>query len=706
MSVNLEVKGTVAKLLAQENLIVEHRKVETAQFNVDTRVLTLPIWDKASNVIFDLLVAHEVGHALYTPNEDTPEDIPHQFINVVEDARIEKLIKRRFPGLAKTFFRGYKEFNEMDFFSIADEDISLMSLADRANLYFKIGHHSYIPIKDGEEMSIVKTIADSETFDEVIAASKLLYEYDKNQTEQRTKETSQQNQEGNSQQEGQSSAKNTDDSSSDNDDDSSDTSNASGGSSRSQSNRDSSDDDSGMDSDNSSEPSVNTADSLEDKVRSLANNFVKDSVYIQIPNIPLDKIVINNQLINNQLEEHWNVIYVEDEMKRQYLYPLQKSYRQYKRDVQKEVNYMVKEFECRKSATSYSRASVSRTGVLDCTKLHTYKYNEDLFKKITTLPDGKNHGLVFVLDWSGSMANLLEDTVKQLFNLVWFCRKVNIPFKVYGFTNSWWSEQNDHRNRSLLEDPKKNEFFIEDTFRMLEFLTSDCNSKEFERQCMNFWTLAVGNRSVHYPPQYQLGGTPLNEAAMCLHYIIPQFKNEKKLEKVHSIILTDGESCFPMVGYERHTYDGSLKVVGSCIRSNDYVYLRDPKLRTTYKMDDFRNVESILKNLGDRYPEVNTIGIRIASGGDFQRFLRWYYPFDTNTREKYSQQFKKNKAASVEVPSFAKFFVMNSNSLQDDATFEVEEGANKATIRAAFKKSLTKTKFNRRILSEFVELVA
>jgi hypothetical protein len=68
----------------------------------------------------------------------------------------------------------------------------------------------------------------------------------------------------------------------------------------------------------------------------------------------------------------------------------------------------VKEFECRKAADSYARATTSLAPVyLDCTKLHTYKYNEDLFRKVTTLAEGKNHGLVFVLDWSGSMANVM-----------------------------------------------------------------------------------------------------------------------------------------------------------------------------------------------------------------------------------------------------------------------------------------------------------
>ena len=102
---NQEIKGNLAKLLATENLIVEHRKVSTASFDVDRRVLTLPNWDKASSVVYDMLVGHEVGHALFTPNEDWRgvADCPKDFVNVIEDARIEKLMKRKYPGLRKSF---------------------------------------------------------------------------------------------------------------------------------------------------------------------------------------------------------------------------------------------------------------------------------------------------------------------------------------------------------------------------------------------------------------------------------------------------------------------------------------------------------------------------------------------------------------------------------------------------------------------------
>ena len=136
-----EIKGNLARLLATENLVVEHRSVPTAQFNVDTRVLTLPNWDKASSIVYDMLVGHEVGHALFTPNDD-PRDFkaPQSYVNVVEDVRIEKLMKRKYPGLRKSFAGGYAELNALDFFEIGGEDITEFSLIDRINLHLSLIH--------------------------------------------------------------------------------------------------------------------------------------------------------------------------------------------------------------------------------------------------------------------------------------------------------------------------------------------------------------------------------------------------------------------------------------------------------------------------------------------------------------------------------------------------------------------------------------
>ena len=176
MSVNYEIKSQLAKLLATEDLVVEHKKVETAQFNVHTRVLTLPLWERASSVVYDMLVGHEVGHALYTPDRDWLKEvkIPPQFVNIVEDVRIEKLIKRRYMGLSKTFYKGYKELSDKDFFQIEDEDVDSMNLGDRANLYFKIGNFIKVSFTE-KEQSIIDRIGECETFDEVLISAEELY---------------------------------------------------------------------------------------------------------------------------------------------------------------------------------------------------------------------------------------------------------------------------------------------------------------------------------------------------------------------------------------------------------------------------------------------------------------------------------------------------------------------------------------------------
>ena len=98
----LEVKGNLAKLLATENLVVSHKAVPTASFDVDRRELVLPIWERISNTVYDLLVGHEVGHALFTPNTDLSQyGVSQGYVNVTEDVRIEKLMKRKYPGLRK-----------------------------------------------------------------------------------------------------------------------------------------------------------------------------------------------------------------------------------------------------------------------------------------------------------------------------------------------------------------------------------------------------------------------------------------------------------------------------------------------------------------------------------------------------------------------------------------------------------------------------
>ena len=177
--VNTEVKGTLAKLLATENLRVEHRKISTAAFDVDKRVLILPIWKTASSTVYDLLVGHEVGHALYTPNEDFG-DAPKDFVNVLEDARIERMMKRTYPGLRKSFFEGYNQLWDQDFFGVKDEDPELLPFIDRINLYFK--GKPDMPFKE-EEQDYVTRASQTKTWEEVIALAKEIFDFCKQKQE-------------------------------------------------------------------------------------------------------------------------------------------------------------------------------------------------------------------------------------------------------------------------------------------------------------------------------------------------------------------------------------------------------------------------------------------------------------------------------------------------------------------------------------------
>ena len=184
--VNYEVKGQLAKLLATEDLIIENRRVSTASFDVERRVLTLPMWEKASSVVYDLLVGHEVGHALYTPNEnwmlDYPE-VPPSFVNVFEDVRIEKLMKQKYPGLTKTFYTGYSQLADQDFFGLEGHDEEDINLADRINIHYKIGNFTDISFESDEQQFVDRAFK-TKTFQDVLELANDLTLFLKEQQEQ------------------------------------------------------------------------------------------------------------------------------------------------------------------------------------------------------------------------------------------------------------------------------------------------------------------------------------------------------------------------------------------------------------------------------------------------------------------------------------------------------------------------------------------
>jgi hypothetical protein len=710
-----EIKGNLARLLATENLIVEHRRVSTASFDVDRRVLTLPNWDRASGIVYDMLVGHEVGHALFTPNEDWRGmfDCPKDFVNVIEDARIEKLMKRKYPGLRKSFSCGYSELNSQDFFGIEGADFDTFSLIDRINLHFKIGAAAMIPFSIEEKVFVARTDV-AETFDEVCQIAVDVYNFSKNE---KVQEPEKEDLPAPQQEQGEGENESIDAEQSEQQSEEMTHEEMQEEAERREYDNELDDDEITPDEDVSE-----TQRSFNDAAEELTDRYSGDPVYVEIPDsVDLPTYIADWTEVHDWIDENRNnFLNNDDGIDRSDRYDfVDKSYKEFRKQSQKEVNYLVKEFECRKSADAYARAGQSKTGVLDTSKLHTYRYNEDLFKKVTVLPDGKNHGLLFLLDWSGSMSREIFATVKQLLNLTSFCKKVQIPFEVYAFTNEWYAVRrakegkdnylSDQEYYSSKECEQGKVFLHKDMFHLMNFVSSRSNSKDYERQCLNLYREAFAysyNIAYHTTPGVGLSGTPLNEAVVMMNYIIPEFKKQNDLQKVNLCILSDGESC--QASYGRKYYDEYKDVSYVRPRRFDYnVVLRDRQTGRIYAPASGwgQTTNMFIKQLRDRNSGVNVLGFRIMGGSGLSGFVSSYA--DIAHYDKVQKQWKKEKSAIIPFPkSYTALYVINNNSIESDVEFDVESGAKKGEISKAFKKMLKSKSTNKKLLNSFIEYVA
>ncbi len=744
-----EIKGNLARLLATENLIVEHRgDIQTASFDVDRRVLQLPQWEKASGEVYDMLVGHEVGHALYTPNEDYTDYVqcPMDYVNVVEDVRIEKLMKRKYPGLKKSFNAGYKELNDQDFFEVKDVDYDDVLFIDRINLHYKLGPYAMVPFSESEQVFVDK-VAQTETFEEVCALAGEIYGKAKADQAADSSEDGQKMKvpsgggEGDGEGEGEQEYKTPGEEKNEEKADLDTPSYKEGGEGEGKDGEEGQSSGSGSSGGAGAQGSQGAQDidtsrtqkSFDSNSSGLSQGNGHNIGYFEIPSsVELDDYLVDWKEIHEWIDERFEAQDPPRESRgedgtlywrQEGLDDADQSYREYRQEAQKEVNYLVKEFECRKSASAYARATTSKTGVIDTSKLHTYMYNEDIFKKISVVPDGKNHGLLFLLDWSGSMTDQIHATLKQILNLTAFCKKVSIPFEVYAFTNEWrvvqmirdnnpearayWYYDSDQRNQ-----PVEGEFHIRNgEFNLLNVISSRSNSRDYERQCKNMYrcTYALDHRGSCYqvPEGLQLSGTPLNEAIVMLNYIIPSFRKKNDLEKVNVCILTDGEGARSGYGRKTSRDDGEDKIYCSTI--GGFNALRDRKTGIVYKPlsnSYYGLTNQLLEQLRDRNAGVNVIGFRILSGNRLNEFVCRYSDNHQNY-ERIQSQWRKDKSVIVPNPlGYTALYAIQQTALDTDTEFKVESGAKKADISRAFKKMLKSKSTNKKLLNSFIGYVA
>jgi hypothetical protein len=609
-----------ARLLATENLTVVRSNVPTASFDIKSRVLTLPMWKEMTPEIEDMLVGHEVGHALYTldkyiePIKENPK--MKSYLNILEDVRIEKLIKRKYPGLRKRMNEGYKQLNDKDFFGISKvPSLDSLILIDKINLYFKAGFQCGVKF-DADEKEFVNRAERTETIDEVIQLAHDIYAFAKEQAEKR-KQQRQAAGEEDGDEDGDPLDGDEDYMDFDMDEDGEDF--KASEEEKEESEKSAKGKGAGQDT-TEEDLESQTERAFSQRLEELADQFTEYR-YHKIEQLPYDVVIGYKQVLkdlnfdfgDSQIGSYYyNRVYgskSEHEFNERQVKEVQK----FKTDSLSSVNYLIKEFEMKKSAQLYKRAQISKIGSLDMRKVYAYQLQDDLFKRVTTLPMGKNHGMIMMIDWSGSMSDVITDTIKQVINLAMFCNKAQIPYRVFAFTSQYvdrnygnYDQVRDQRythQRSLRDrvTANPNDSVLDcGNFNLLELFSNKMSTTEF-----NTMIKKLLDDRVFWHRGYDLGGTPLNEALLWTYNNIGEYMKSQRIEKMNFITLSDGAGGTLQAsgGINRYNYGNKVKHL-----------IRDSATKKTYPFgyDPNQQSETLLKMIKDRY-NIRTVGFYICA---------------------------------------------------------------------------------------------
>ena len=761
---NKETKSILAKLLASENVIVEHGNYQTASFDVKNRVLRLPIWKEMSGNLYDLLVLHEVGHALFTPEAGMHDAKDHgkgfkSFLNVVEDARIERKIKSKYPGGRRAFIEGYSELMKRDFFGISRINMSKLMLIDKINLHYKVGDHVDLTFSD-EESVFLDRIDKANTWKEVVKICEDLYNLAKEEEESNTDMSDHDWNESDFDCESDDDWDEDfdDDNSFGDEDDEDEEENCENGdkseddktessSSLDSSNEEEEEDDEKTINDMSSneggfesesDPESKTDRNFRNNEVDLLSEETKPYRYLNLPNsVDLDKIIISYKELYTEYRE-----YMSDERSRRYGgysdFHVQKEeafrrFKEFRNKNKKVVEYLAKEFEMKKAADEHARAATANSGILDSERLHTYKYNEHLFKKLTVVPNGKNHGLLMFVDWSGSMNTNMKGTIEQMMILVMFCKRVNIPFEVYAFSDSYMtrSEDEDGRYKNNYDSNgyllgakiRKYGTVALNRFNLLNLFSSRMKAKELHEAYM-YMTCTAGyfdHRNYRYdsdtvyfsiPSNMNLGGTPLNSALFASFPVIRDFVKKNQVEVINSIFLTDGDS------HSCNNYWQNDHEVKHFDPRTENCIIRDSVSKKEVKIDSRKHrtcvsvTEALIKLQREAF-NINIVNFFIVS-----KMRRWdmvemlietkQSNGDDDVNEAI-RKFRKDKfAISPEHRGFnEQYTILGGKNLEvQDERLEVAEGASVAQMARAFKKFSSNKLQQRKLLSRFIDMIA
>lgn len=702
------------KLLAKENVTIKHGNYKTAWFDIKNRVLGLPLWEDMHKDVYDLFVGHEVGHALETPFEgwhDSPEKLkgcPRSYINVIEDARIERKIQARYPGLVGSFNRGYNKLLEREFFGPLDDiNWDEVKLIDKINLKTKLGTKLEVPFSDEEKVFLDRSL-NTTSFDEVLDLVRDILSWTKENQEELIQQPEPaptpsledtDNQEQEEQEQGQGGH-----------DDYEQEDNENG--------QPSTNDEITEDEKSESETEItaapvepqHTEDDISitdtifrEKEKTLIENG-KDGqqpVFLDdVNNDIISKAVIDFATLKKAREDHETQRKeIDKDWYEEFDYT---GFPQQLKSVKKNVQVAVKEFEMRKAAYRYTRAQTAKTGTIDVNKLWSYKTNEDIFFTATKLADSKNHGMMLLIDMSGSMSSSMHHVMDQVMHLVMFCKAVNIPFEVYGFTST---------NPNLEWDQLKGMDipFEIDGLSMPLICSSSLNKADFTESMKHMYKRASTSRNSwgDLCKFEEWGSTPLNQALIVSHHLVKKFKRKHGVEKMNFITFTDGDANRIAQYYDRNENVDTIYPD----RHNAVIMVDGSRVKT--RTGSRQVTKNLLENMKKRYG-TNNIGFFMADDSNAWRQRLWIVSeelgiYSEEYKSNANKEYRKNKCVNAQnVLGYSEYYLVKggNNLATDEDEFEVKEDASNANIRNAFKKFAKSKKQNKILMTKFGKAVA
>ena len=771
-------KDQLAKLMATEDITVVHRNIPTAYFDIKNRILACPTFkDDISNELYDLFMGHEVGHALHTPYEGVHSALEKNrtlkgYLNVVEDVRIESAIKDKFAGLRKSFYTAYNELMERDFFGIKGRNLQELSLIDKINLITKVGSRVSIQLTDEEQVFLDKCYA-CKTWEDVERVANEIYEWSKeNETRDETDESlvpqsidfdgdedededgtesemdwdseeSDEELEGDSlpdlnmegEESTEDSEENAQEGESDSNDESKPTGSYVGGKEGGYGTHD--DEDGARESITEHNAHNNEGDYISDVAH------IKSQ--IDLPKIFKDKkeeinnIEVSYKDVLKDWREFWNK---EEDKKRK---PRGIIAGKHLVDKNKKiVSHMVKEFEMKQTAQRSKYATTGKTGKLDMNRLAKYQIVDDVFKRAIYLPEGQNHGVNVMLDWSGSIANEAQDLLEQTIILAMFCRKSNIPHRMYLFSDSYDTSTDDYNWRrddanllTIASDEMSNREWTEMLVNLGTLWTNFTFQRNFRNQekVIETWNGLFGEvdekpidqyytwfDSHVYPRGYRLGGTPLDQTLVAMRNLLPKFNNQYNIEKSILTVITDGYSHrADLLGKTAE----ENKIIEEQQGDDDY-YWRTPISREIidpyskrihdyekgkgYGSNSFRNTANLLEWLSKECGVIITGYFVLGKKRDIYNLMHDATE-GQNIQYDVDDVWKDIRKGGyiLNCHGYNKLFITSASAIGVDGNDELDDDlvdAKKTRVLAAFKRNQKSKNTSRFLTNEFIKEIA